>query len=364
MSTKEYGKEQCGVKSMQRTVLVFNVGSSSIKYSLFENLKKIDSGEFERLKTKEDYEKAINNIFKKFQNKKIDAIAHRIVHGGGLKKTSKITKEVKEKIREFSEFAPLHNPNELRTIEIIEKKTKIPQYAVFDTMFFSEIPEVAKIYAIPKTITEKYSIRRYGFHGISHKYASKGLKGKTISCHLGSGVSISAIKDEKAIDTTMGMTPLEGVMMGTRSGSIDPGIILFLQKRGYNMNEILTEKSGLKGICGYSDFRDIRTNIIKNKNCKLAYDMFIYQITKTIGSYAATLNGLDNLIFTAAIGENVPRLREDICKNLEYLGLKLNDLKNKNNAEIISSANSKVKVFVKKADEEKIIFEEVMKILK
>lgn len=349
---------------MPKTILVFNVGSSSIKYSLFENLKKINSGEFERLNTKEDYEKSINNIFKKFANKKIDAIAHRVVHGGELKNTSKITKEIKNKIREFSEFAPLHNPNELRTIEIVEKKTKIPQYAVFDTMFFSEIPGITRIYAIPTEITKKYNIRRYGFHGISHRNASKGLKGKTISCHLGSGVSISAIKDEKAIDTTMGMTPLEGVMMGTRSGSIDPGIIFFLQKKGYNMNEILTKKSGLKGICGYSDFRDIRAHVIQNKNCKLAYDMFIYQITKTIGSYAAALNGLNNLIFTAAIGENVPRLREDICKNLEYLGLKLNSIKNKKNAEIISSDSSKVKVFVKKADEERIMVKEVLKILK
>jgi acetate kinase len=348
---------------MRKVILVFNVGSSSIKYSLFHGSNKINSGVVERLKDKNDYSKALNDIFEKFKNEKINVLAHRIVHGGEINRPSKITEEIKNKIKEFSEFAPLHNPKQLMVIELCEKFKKT-QYAVFDTMFFSEISEVAKTYAIPKEITKKYSIMRHGFHGLSHEYVSKGLKGKTITCHLGSGVSISAINNGKAIDTSMGLTPLEGVIMGTRSGSIDPGIIFFLQKKGYNTEDILTNKSGLKGICGYNDFRDVREHMKKNKDCKLAYEMFIYQITKTIGSYTSVLNGLNNLIFTAAIGENVPKLREDICKSLEYLGLKLDSTKNKKNAEIISSENSKVKVYVRKTDEERMIVEEVLKLLK
>ncbi len=348
---------------MDKKILVFNVGSSSIKYSLFENSNLLESGEYEKLKSNENYKKAVQNIFKKFEDKKIDIIAHRVVHGGELKKTSRITREVKDKIKEFSEFAPLHNPKQLIVIKMCEKYNK-PQYAVFDTMFFENLPDIAKTYAIPKEITRKYNIKRYGFHGLSDKSVSKYLKGKTIVCHLGSGSSISAIKDGKAIDTTMGLTPLEGIMMGTRSGSIDPGIILLLQKRGYNAENILTNKSGLKGLTGFEDFRDIRAKMNKNKDCKLAYDLLIYQITKTIGSYLAALGGLNNLVFTAKIGENVPKLREDVCKNLQFIGLNLDKNRNNKNEEIISSNNSKVKVYVRKDNEERIIIEEVLKILK
>ncbi len=349
---------------MVKTILIFNVGSSSIKYSLFHNLNKIISGVEERLKTKQDYQNAINKILKKFENEKIDAIAHRIVHGGEISKPSKITKEIKDKIKEFSEFAPLHNPKELMAVEIIEKKTRIQQYAVFDTMFFLNIPEIAKTYAIPKELTRKYKIKRYGFHGLSDESVSRDLKGKTIVCHLGSGSSISAIKDGKAIDTSMGLTPLEGIMMRTRSGSIDPGIIFFLQKKGHNAEDILTNKSGLKGVCGFEDFRDVRARKNKNKECKLAYELFVHSIIKAIGSYVSALNGLDNLVFTAAIGENSFELRKDVCANLSYLGLKLDKDKNKKNAEVISSSSSTVKVYVRKAEEEKIIAEEVLKILK
>jgi acetate kinase len=348
---------------MTRNILVFNVGSSSIKYNLFENSNLIKFGSYERLKSKEDYEKAVQDIFKKSEDVKIDTIAHRVVHGGELKQTFKITKEIKEKINKFSEFAPLHDPNQLRVIELCEKYKK-PQYAVFDTMFFSNLPNIAKIYAIPKEITEKHKIRRYGFHGLSHKYVSRGLKGKTITCHLGSGSSISAIKDSKAIDTSMGLTPLEGIMMGTRSGSIDPGIIFFLQKKGYDVQDILTNKSGLKGISGYNDFRDILSKMNKDKDCKLAYDLFVYQIIKAIGSYVTALNGLNNLVFTGRIGENVPKLREDVCKHLQFIGLSIDKNKNKLNSEIISSKDSKVKVYTRKSNEEKMIAEEVLKILK
>ncbi len=343
-------------------ILVFNVGSSSIKYSLFEDSALIKSEDYEKLKTREDYEKSIRKIFKKININKIDIIIHRVVHGGSLEKPARITERVKKQIKKFSEFAPLHNPRQLMVIELCEKYKK-PQYAVFDTMFFSSLPEVAKIYAIPKEITAKYGIKRYGFHGLSHESVSKNLKGKTITCHLGSGSSISAILNGKSVDTSMGFTPLEGLIMGTRSGTIDPGIIFFLEKKGYNVKKILTEKSGLKGICSYEDFRNILSNYYKNKDCRLAYDIFVYQIVKTIGSYIAILGGLDNLVFTAKIGENSAEIREDICSHLRFLGIKIDKKKNDLNSEIISSKKSMVKVFVKKTNEEKMAVEEILKVI-
>lgn len=346
-----------------KRILVFNVGSSSIKCSLFENIKPAKSENYERLRTTEDYREAVEKIFREMGKEEIDLIVHRVVHGGELEKPSRIGKEVKKKIREFSEFAPLHNPKQLMVIELCEKWKK-PQYAVFDTLFFHDIPEIAKIYAIPKSITKKYGIRRYGFHGLSHESVSKGLKGKTITCHLGSGCSISALLDRKPIDTSMGFTTSEGLVMGTRSGTIDPGIIFFLEKKGYNAEKMLDKESGLIGICGYNDFRTIRKKMRKNKDCKLAYDLFIYHIVKTIGSYAAALKGLDNLVFTAKIGENVARLREEVCSHFPFLGIKLDKKKNQSNSELISSPNSKVKVYVRKAEEEEIAVEKVIKILK
>lgn len=341
-------------------ILVFNVGSSTIKFSVFENEKKLCSEKYERLETKKQYKEAIKEILSQINKEQIDIIAHRVVHGGYLKKPTKITKQVLKQIKKFSEFAPLHNPKQLSVIKAC-KKLKKPQYAVFDTAFFTALPEITTTYAIPKEIIKKYSIKKYGFHGISHKYLSKNLKGKTITCHLGAGVSITAIKDKKPLDTSMGLTPLEGILMQTRSGSIDPGIILFLQKKGFNLEKILRKQSGLLGLSGKKDFRDILKKS-KNKNCKLAYEIFAYQIAKTIASYTATLNGLDNLVFSAAIGENVPKLRKDICKNLECLGIKLNNKANLKNAKIISSKSSKIKVHVIKTDEEQQIVNQVLKI--
>lgn len=181
-------------------ILVFNVGSSSIKYELFEESKSIIEEKYEKLKTEKDYKEAVIKIFKNINENKIDYIVHRIVHGGDLKKPSKITLEVKNKIKKFSEFAPLHNPKQLMVIKLCEQYKK-PQYVVFDTMFFSELPKVARTYAIPIELTKKYNIRRYGFHGLSHEFVSKNMKGKTISCHLGAGSSITAIVNGKPIDT-------------------------------------------------------------------------------------------------------------------------------------------------------------------
>ncbi len=397
---------------MVKKILVFNVGSSTIKFSIFNEKTKILEGKYENLKTKKDYAGAFNRVYQKIKNKKIELIIHRVVHGGDAKKPLKINKNVKQKIKEFSKFAPLHNKRELLIINLAEKFNK-PQYAVFDTSFFVNLPKISTTYPIPSELIKKYKIKKYGFHGLSHESVSRGINGKTITCHLGAGVSMTAIKNKKPIDTSMGLTPLEGLMMGTRSGTIDPGLIIFLQKKGYDVGKILNFKSGFKGLCNYSDFRDILKNLNK-KNVKLTYEIFVYQIVKYIGAYTAELNGLDNLIFTGAIGENVPKLREDICKHLDFLKIKLDKSKNikiqknfyliqnknfedkknrkffasfksgkhenqwfsssrkskdfrefedKKNKEIISSDSSKVKVYVKKANEDEIMVREVMKIL-
>ncbi|MFA7708000.1 MAG: acetate kinase, partial [Candidatus Pacearchaeota archaeon] len=228
--------------------------------------------------------------------------------------------KVEKIIEEYSEFAPLHNPPALKVIKEFKKLGK-RQYAVFDTAFFSELPEKAKIYAIPKEITKKFNLKRYGFHGISHKYVSRELKGKTIILHLGSGCSASAINNGKAVDISLGLTPLEGLMMGTRAGDIDAGLVLFLEKKGYNMNEVLNFESGFKGLTGYTDFRDI-LKTLKNPDSKLAYDIFIYRIIKYVGAYIAVLGGLDNLAFSGEIGYNVQMLRDDVAKNLTFLNKK------------------------------------------
>ncbi|MEK6875576.1 MAG: acetate/propionate family kinase [Nanoarchaeota archaeon] len=350
---------------MVKKILVFNVGSSTIKFSLFENREKILEGKYEKLKSKEDYEKSFEKISNELSKKVgFDIIAHRVVHGGNMKSPVKIDKKVKEKIRDFSKFAPLHNSRELMIINLAEKFKK-PQFAVFDTSFFIKLPEITKLYPIPKELSKKYHIRKYGFHGLSHESVSRGLKGKTITCHLGRGASMTAIKNNKPIDTSMGLTPLEGLMMCTRSGDLDPGIVLFLEKKGYDTDKILNIKSGIKGITNqkYSDFRDILKNI-KNKEAKLAYDMFVYRIIKYIGAYTAVLDGLNNLIFTGAIGENAPRLRRDICEHLDFLGIKLDKNKNEKNKGLISSSSSKVKIYVKSANEDEIIIREVLKIIK
>ncbi|MBT3405328.1 acetate kinase [archaeon] len=342
-------------------ILIFNVGSSSIKYSLFQNKKLIISNKYEKLKSKSDYIKSFNKIKESVKKKKVDLIIHRVVHGGEIKKPSRINSKIKNQIKKFSQFAPLHNPKQLLIINLAEKINP-KQYAVFDTQFFSKLPKVAKIYPIPKKIAKKYSLQKYGFHGLSHKSVSENLKGKTITCHLGAGISITAIKNKISIDTTMGLTPNEGIIMATRSGNIDSGLVIFLEKKGFNTNKILNTQSGLKAISGFSDFRKIIKNLRKPNN-KLAYEILCYQITKQIGAYTAALNGLNNLVFTGPIGENVSKLRKDICSHLEFLKIKLDKNKNLQNKEIISSRTSKVKVYVRKTNEEKIILNEVLKII-
>lgn len=364
---------------MNKKLLVINTGSTSIKFSLFNGKERICKGECERIgmekslvtfnnKTEErkiaNFESALKIIVNKLNEKdlRFEIVAHRVVHGGSLTKTCLYDKKVERIIKDYAQFAPLHNLYELEVIKICEKLGK-KQYVSFDTSFFSDLPEKSKIYAIPRSISEKYKIRRYGFHGISHKASCQNLKGKTIVCHLGSGCSISANVNGKPVDCSMGFTPMEGVIMGTRAGDIDAGLVLFLKKQGYDMERILNFESGLKAFSRDPDMRFITENLDK-KEINLCFTMFIYKIQKYIGAYAAALNGLDNLVFTGAIGENSIISRKEICKNLSYLGLQIDEQRNKNAKEIISLDKSKIKVYVKKTDEEKEIADEVYELIK
>jgi len=354
-------------------ILVLNVGSSSIKYSLFKNTNELFSNCIERIGERKGKFKTHSDALKEIRtlliSKKtnIDAIGHRVVHGGKIKKPSKITNNIIKKLRKVAELAPLHEIPEIKVIELSHKLFPKPkQYAVFDTAFHHTLPSKAKVYGIPYKFF-KSGIQKYGFHGLSHKYVSQKLKGKTITCHLGSGCSITAIKNKKSMDTSMGFTPLEGIMMGTRSGNLDPSIIPYLIKHQKlslkQINYLLNKKSGLLGISGISnDLRDLLKN--KSPRAKLAVEIFIYKIIQYIGSYVSTLNGLDNLVFTAGIGENSAIVREKILKNLTYLGIKIDKNKNNANAEIISSKNSAVKVRVTKTNETLMIAKEVLKIAK
>ena len=304
----------------------------------------------------------------------IAAIGHRVVHGGEYFTGPVIIDgEVIKKIESLIPLAPLHNKASISGIKSCTKMfgNKIPQVAVFDTSYYSNIPDYAFVYPIPYEYYEKCGIRKYGFHGTSHEFVSnavakilnKDIKDlKIISCHLGNGSSITAIKNGKAIDTSMGLTPLGGIMMGTRSGSMDPSVIIKMaEEKSLSLEEIgniLNKESGLKGVSGVgSDDRDIlRAENNGNKRAKLAHEMMIYKITKYIGGYIAILGGCDAIIFTGGIGEHQWMHREKICKHFEFMGLELDDEKNKNaklgKEEIISKNDSKIKVFVIPTNEE------------
>ncbi len=367
---------------MQKQILVLNVGSSSLKFSVFQKNKELISGICDRLGSKKSYlsfeykgqKQKINEPISdhragmekileilKAQFITFHVIAHRVVHGGSQKTACLIDEKVEKDIQKFGEFAPLHNPFELEVIRICKEFNK-PQYAVFDTGFFSGLPKKAYTYPIPVDIAKKHHIRKYGFHGSSHKFISHGEKGKVITCHLGNGASISAIKNGKVVDTSMGLTPLEGLMMGTRSGDIDPSLVLFLESNGYDTYQILNFESGFKAFSPYTDFRDILENQ-KEPLIKLSLDIFLYRIVKYIGAYTAALNGVDTIIFTAGIGENNAFARSEICKQLSYLGVKLDEEKNKKNEEIISAPDSNVTIKVKVTDEALVIANEVLPLL-
>jgi len=354
-------------------ILTINAGSSSIKYSVFDKGERVEQGVVERIK-KGQYKKAIDKVIKDLGGKGINAedikkVVHRVVHGKDVSKTVLLCCGRINQLKNISELAPLHNPLQIKVIEEAKKLIPAKHYAVFDTAFHSTMPEAAKIYGIPYKYY-KNGVKRYGFHGTSHKYIAKEAsrilgrkKLRIISCHLGNGCSIAAIKDGKSMDTSMGFTPLEGILMGTRSGDIDVGVVGYIMKKeGKSEKEVeamLNNDSGLLGISGESnDMRDLLRS--KSKRAKLAIDVFCYRIAKYIGAYAAVLNGVDAIVFTAGIGEHVRKVRGKILGNFGYLGLKLDKRKNNRNEAVISKANSKVKVLVIETDEEKVMAGEII----
>ncbi|MBN1544547.1 acetate kinase [Candidatus Woesearchaeota archaeon] len=357
-------------------ILILNIGSSSIKYNLFKGEQTALKGYLERVT---DYGKGIKQIIAEINKKglSVDAIGHRVVHGGTHQESAPLdTKKVKE-LENISELAPLHNIPEVKGIKICMKLFKVPQVAVFDTAFHQTMPEKAYTYAIPAALAAKYKIKRYGFHGTSHNYVAheaarltgKPLeKAKIITCHLGNGCSITAINHGHSIDTSMGFTPLEGLVMGTRSGDIDPAIIPFIQQKEKlshkQAEEMLNKKSGLLGLCGKKDMRDIHAARATDSKAKLAHDVFCYRLTKYIGAYIAAMNGVDAIVFTGGIGENAWWVREDVLENFSHIGLRLNKKANRNNETKISSFASRVRLFVIPTNEELMMAREVRKTLR
>ncbi|HBB02808.1 MAG: acetate kinase, acetate kinase [Candidatus Peregrinibacteria bacterium GW2011_GWF2_38_29] len=374
-------------------ILVINCGSSSIKFQLIDStsLFCLYKGLVEippESASKNAYHKGIKSITSLLLKEKairhldeIKFIGHRVVHGGEkYKKPTLISAPVIKKIRKLYRLAPLHNPANLEGI-LACKKTfkKAKQIAVFDTAFYTSIPEKAYLYALPYSLYKKEGIRRYGFHGTNHEYvtheALKTLKkdgyknAKIVSCHMGNGISITASINGKALDTSMGFTPLEGIPMGTRSGDIDPAIPLYLIKNGKTAEQVdflLNHESGLKGICGKSNMKEIwetalHGNETAKLSAKLAMEVLCYRISKYIGSYAAVMNGIDAIIFTGGIGEKAYYLRTMICKNLAFLGAKIDEKKNRANTEtLICDKSGELYIFVIPANEEKMIAKHIL----
>ena len=384
-------------------VLVLNCGSSSIKYKLYDMTTKevMAQGGIEKLglpdsflkftladgskkiieKNMPEHTVGVELILEVLTNaeygcikslEEIDAVGHRLVHGGEKFNTSVvITPEVIKQMEACTELAPLHNPANLKGVAAITKiLPNVPQVGVFDTAFHQTMPAHAYMYALPYEYYEKYGVRRYGFHGTSHRYVSRraceflGLdyeNTKVITAHIGGGGSVTAVKNGKSIDTSMGLTPVEGLMMGTRCGDVDLGAMTFLmEKEGLDaagVNAVINKKSGVMGVSGVSsDMRDIEAAIAAgNERAKLALDMFEYRLLKYIGAYTAALNGVDVLVFTGGIGENQKQTREYICRGLEYLGVKFDaELNASSRGEEVelSTPDSKVRVVVIPTDEE------------
>ena len=388
-------------------ILVLNSGSSSLKYKFFdmETEKALLAGHVDgiglsrcgvRITTRagteekkilvKDHVDAVMIALKSLKDKKvikdyyeINAVGHRVVHGGEhYSQPTLINDKVIRTIKKLFDLAPLHNPHNLAGILACKKMLpRVPQVAVFDTAFHQTLIPEAYLYALPYELYEKHRIRKYGFHGTSHKYVSMQairLLGKKnsriITCHLGNGASLTAVKNGKSIDTTMGFTPLEGLIMGTRTGSMDPAIPIYLARdKGYKMNDLdnlFNKKSGLLGISGLTrDVRDLhRASLKKDKKAELALRMFARRAAFYIGGYIALLGGLDALVFTAGIGEGAWFIRRDICKYLEPLGIMINDKLNKKNQVIISKPGSKVKVYVIPTNEELQIARETKELVK
>jgi acetate kinase len=395
-------------------IIVLNCGSSSIKYQLFDmtNQQAIAKGLIDKIglhgsyikhETKGetvtlegeiiDHQAGIEYMLGILTSKKrgslksfeeIDAVGHRVVHGGEKFNNSVlITEEVIQQITEVIDLAPLHNPPNLRGILAMkELLPAVPQVSAFDTAFHQTMPEYAYMYAIPYSLYIKYSIRRYGFHGTSHRYVSKraaeilgkDIKDlKLITCHLGNGASITAVDKGISVDTSMGLTPVEGLIMGTRTGDLDLGVLTFIMnKEGINIqaaNTLINKHSGMLGITGISsDMREIEKAAINgNERAKLGLNMYHYRIRKYIGAYAAAMGGLDAVIFTGGIGENAPDSRKEICKDLSFLGIDFDDAKNaglRGKEMTISRESSKVKILVVPTNEELVIAQDTELIVK
>lgn len=395
-------------------IFVVNSGSSSIKYQLFKmpNEKPICTGLVERIGLENsvithklflngeekvirrqldlnDHEAGLHEVAQLLTDpeiavihnpEEIDAVGHRVVHGGeSFASTTVITKEVKDEIKKLFSLAPLHNPPNYLGIEVAEKIfTKAKQIAVFDTAFHQTIPEQAYRYAIPQSLYHEMGIRQYGFHGTSHKYVSekaidylKNPSAKIITVHLGNGCSMTAVNAGKSVDTSMGFGPVCGLIMGTRSGDVDPFIIFHMVNQlGYSLdqvNNLLNKQSGMLGLTGFSDMRDITKAIAEGSHdAELAYEMYTYRIKKYIGSYAAVLNGVDAIVFTGGVGENDINVRRMVCTGMDYLGIKLDEEKNKiRSGEIreINAANSTAKVLIIPTNEELEIVKQCYELL-
>ncbi|NDI34405.1 acetate/propionate family kinase [Chengkuizengella sediminis] len=396
-------------------ILVINAGSSSLKYQLYnmENESVLAKGRVERIGFESsilshepegkpevtevseilDHTTAIKKVVQMLVHQEhgiiksvdeIEAVGHRVVHGGESFSNSVIvTQEVKQEIKKLFDLAPLHNPAHMMGIQAVEiTMPNIPQAVVFDTAFHQTMPASSYLYPIPKALYKKYKIRRYGFHGTSHDYVSQRAAEflgenledlKIVTCHIGNGVSCTAIKDGKSFDTSMGMTPLEGLMMGTRSGDLDPAVVPYIMGkvdlRISEVNSMLNKHSGLMAISGHSsDMREIEEDMNEgDANAKLAFDMYEYRLRKYIGSYAAAMDGMDVLVFTAGVGENSVTLRKRICEQLTFFGIELDDNINETRSSEerrISSNNSKVEVLVIPTNEELVIARDTYKLIK
>ncbi|MBQ7442259.1 MAG: acetate kinase [Bacteroidaceae bacterium] len=386
-------------------ILVLNCGSSSIKYALYDmdDHSVITSGGIEKIGLPDSFIKikakgqkvqfdapvpehtaGVQLIFKVLTEgdlavlsdlHEIDAVGHRMVHGGErFSESVLLTPEVMEQFAACNDLAPLHNPANIKGVDAVKALLpELPQVGVFDTAFHQTMPDYAYMYALPYELYEKYGVRRYGFHGTSHRYVSQRVLeflgmpregSKIITCHIGGGASMAAVKDGRVIDTTMGLTPLEGLMMGTRSGDIDAGAVTFLMDKlgldTHGISNLLNKQSGLLGVSeGRSDFRDILAGIAEgNDHARLAKEMYTYRIKKYIGAYAAAMGGVDVILFTAGAGENQWEVREGATKGLEYLGVEVDEQKNhacRATEAVISTDASRVKVCVIPTDEELMI---------
>ena len=395
-------------------VLVLNCGSSSIKYKLMDmdakailaqgGVEKIGlNGSFLKITLPDgekvilegeilEHQTGIEYILGVITSKKygciksldeIDAVGHRVVHGGEKFNSSVlITDEVIQKIIECIDLAPLHNPPNLSGIYAVrELLPKVPQVGVFDTAFHQTMPDYAYLYGLPYSLYEKYAIRRYGFHGTSHRYVSERVcrfldvpyeQQKIITCHIGNGVSISAIKDGKSVDTSMGMTPVEGLLMGTRCGDVDAGVITYIMEKenvgSHAISTIVNKYGGVLGVSGVSsDMRELDAAIkTGNERAVLSLNMYNYRIKKYVGAYAAALGGFDILVFTGGVGENQWFTREAVCENMEFMGIRLDKEKNKEIRgieAIITTEDSPVKVIVVPTDEELMIAQDTLNLL-